>query len=59
MAVMINGKRRDEISVSKEAKEDEVLNTALSLEKIKRHIGDKKIVKQIIVPQKLINLIVK
>ena len=57
LAVSINGKRRDEIEVSKEASKEEIL--ALAKEQCAKWIEDKQIVKEIYVPNKLINIVVK
>jgi leucyl-tRNA synthetase len=57
LAITINGKKRDEIEVEKDLSKDEILSQA----KIKaaKWIEDKSIVKEIYVPNKLINLVVK
>ncbi len=57
LAVSINGKRRDEIEVSKDASKDEILT--LAKEKCAKWIEGKDIVKEIYVPNKLINIVVK
>ena len=57
LAVSINGKRRDEIEVSKDASKDEILT--LAKEQCAKWIEDKQIVKEIYVPNKLINIVVK
>lgn len=57
--VQINGKLRDTIKVSADASDDEIKQKAHSSEKAKSFIGDKKIVKTILVPKKLVNIVVK
>lgn len=57
LAVSINGKRRDEIEVSKDAGKDEILS--LAKEQCAKWIEDKQIIKEIYVPNKLINIVVK
>ena len=57
LAVSINGKRRDEIEVSKDASKDDILT--LAKEKCAKWIEGKDIVKEIYVPNKLINIVVK
>ncbi len=57
LAVSINGKRRDEIEVAKEASKEEIL--ALAKEKCAKWIEAKEIVKEIYVPNKLVNIVVK
>ncbi len=59
LAVMINGKRRDEIEVSNQASVEEIKKEALSVDKLQKYFEGKKIVKEIYVPKKLLNLIVK
>ncbi len=57
LAVSINGKRRDEIEVSKDASKEEILS--LAKEKCAKWMEDKEIIKEIYVPNKLINIVVK
>jgi len=59
MAVMINGKRRDEVTVSASSTQEQVLGVALDSEKVQKHLEGMQIIKQIFVKGKLINLIVK
>lgn len=57
LAVTINGKRRCEIEVAPDASKDEIL--ALAKEAGAKWIEDKQIIKEIVVPNKLVNLVVK
>lgn len=57
LAVSINGKRRDEIEVSKDANKEDIL--ALAKEKTSKWLEDKVVVKEIYVPNKLVNIVVK
>jgi len=57
--IQINGKLRDTITVPTGLDQDAAQEAAQSSEKIKQLIGNKKIVKAIWVPDKLINLVVK
>jgi leucyl-tRNA synthetase len=57
LGVSINGKRRTEIFVSPTATKDEILKTAK--ENAKKWIDGKNLVKEIYVPNKLVNLVVK
>lgn len=59
MAVQVNGKLRAEISVSKTAQKDEVLTLAKSLDSVKKFTDGKQIVKEIFVPAKIVNIVVK
>ncbi|MDI3257353.1 MAG: leucine--tRNA ligase [Kyrpidia sp.] len=58
-AVQVNGKVRDHIVVPAEAGEEEVRETALGAEKVREWTGGKRVVKVIVVPQKLVNIVVK
>jgi leucyl-tRNA synthetase len=57
--VQINGKLRARITVSAGATEDEVRSRALEGEKVKAIIAGKQVVKVIIVPLKLVNIVVR
>ena len=58
IAVQVGGKLRGTVLVQMDSDDETVLNAAVSDEKIKRIIEGKKIVRTIIVKNKLINLIV-
>ena len=57
--VQINGKLRAVVIVPADATEDLVLERALAEEKVKTAIAGKQIIKQIYVPGKMLNLVVK
>ena len=57
LAVSINGKRRDEIEVATQMPKEEIL--ALAKQTCAKWIEGKEIVKEIYVPNKLINIVVK
>jgi len=61
VAVQVNGKTRDTVTVPKDASKDEALKAALSSPKVVSFIekSGKKIVKEIIIPGKIVNLILK
>ena len=59
IAVQLNGKRRSEINISKDEDESSVLDKARSDEKIIAFIGDMKVVKEIYIKDKIVNLVVK
>lgn len=63
MAVAINGKVRDEIEVEsqklKVESKEEIIEAAKKLEKIKNWINGKQILKEIYIPGKMVNLVVK
>lgn len=57
LAVSINGKRRTEIEVSMVATDEEIIS--LAKEAASKWLEDKTIVKEIVVPKKLVNIVVK
>ncbi|MDY6187302.1 MAG: hypothetical protein SPH77_00520, partial [Campylobacter sp.] len=57
LAVTINGKRRAEISVSVDASDGDILSTAKT--KCAKWLEGKEIIKEIIVPKKLVNIVIK
>ncbi len=57
LAVTINGKKREEIEIDKSLDKDSVLN--LAKEKASKWIEGKNIIKEIYVPNRLINIVVK
>ena len=59
MPVQINGKVRTVISISKTATKDEILAIVKSDDKIVSALEGKSIVKEIVVPGKIINIVVK
>ena len=59
IVVQVMGKVRDQIEVEAGAAKDDILAQATSTEKIKQWTEGKQIVKQIYVPGKLVNLVVK
>jgi leucyl-tRNA synthetase len=59
IAVQINGKIKDKITVSKDISKQELENTAKQAEKVQEILAGKEIVKVICVPGKLVNIVVK
>lgn len=59
IAVQINGKLRASIKVDMSMSEKEVLAIVHSQENIQKYIVDKQIIKQIYIPGKIVNLVVK
>ena len=57
LALTVNGKKRDEIELSTGLSKDEIL--AISKERALKWIEGKEIIKEIYVPNKLVNLVVK
>ena len=59
IAVQVQGKRRGSIHVSKETAKEELLRLAKAEPNILRHLEGMEIVKEIVVPGRLINLVVR
>ncbi|WP_286680135.1 leucine--tRNA ligase [Tepidanaerobacter sp. EBM-49] len=59
IVVQVNGKVRDKIVIPVNTPEEEVKEAALKQERIAPYIKDKKIIKVISVPGKLVNIVVK
>ena len=57
--IQINGKVRGRILVSADVSEDEIKERALGDTKVKSWVGDKTVVKFIVVPKRLVNIVVK
>ncbi|HVQ58322.1 MAG TPA: leucine--tRNA ligase [Solirubrobacterales bacterium] len=59
LIVQVNGKLRDRIEADPEASKEELLALARGSEKVANHLDGKEVVKEIVVPGKLVNLVVK
>ena len=59
LVVQVNGKLRDRITVPASISEKEAIETATGSDKVKAHLAGKKIVKEIYVPGKLVNIVVR
>ncbi|PWM98947.1 leucine--tRNA ligase [Massilioclostridium coli] len=59
IAVQVNGKIRDKIVIDAESSKEDALNAAKSSEKVAASMDGKQIVKEIYVPGKLVNIVVK
>lgn len=57
--VQVNGKLRGKIKVVVEAEKDEILTLAKNEDNVSKFLQDKEIVKEIFVPNKLINFVIK
>jgi leucyl-tRNA synthetase len=57
--VQVNGKRRGQVEVAADTPEDDVLKLAREDEGVRKHLDGKEIVKEIVVPGRLVNLVVK
>ncbi len=58
-AVQVNGKLRDTFQIAADAPKELVEETALKLVKVRAAIGQLTVIKRILVPKKLVNLVVK
>jgi leucyl-tRNA synthetase len=59
MPVQVNGKLRARIRVAANASEEEILAKATAEEKVVQHLSGKEIIKVVVVPQKLINIVAR
>jgi leucyl-tRNA synthetase len=59
IAVQVNGKRRDELTVARNATKDEIEAAALKLDAVKRTLGDVRPDRVIVVPGRIANVVAK
>jgi len=59
LVVQVNGKLRDRIEATADAPEAQLLTLARESEKVRRHLDGKEVIKEIVVPGKLVNLVVR
>ena len=59
VVVQINGKVRAKMRVARDISKDDMLSTAKNDETVKKWIEGKVVVKEIVVPGKLVNIVVK
>ena len=59
MVVQVNGKVRGKIEVDQDTSKEEMESLAYSIENVKNYIEGKEIVKVVIIPKKLVNIVVK
>jgi leucyl-tRNA synthetase len=57
IAVQVNGKRRDELTVARTASKDEIEAAALGLEPVVRALAGRPVKKVIVVPQRIVNVV--
>jgi leucyl-tRNA synthetase len=58
VVVQVNGKVRDRLAVAPGLPEDELVSLALASERVQAHLGGRELRKQVVVPDKLVNLVV-
>jgi len=59
LVVQVNGKLRDRIEVGADTAQEELLELAKSSENVQRHLDGKAVAKEIVVPGRLVNFVVK
>ena len=59
IAISINGKVRGTIKVSKDLSDEEVLRLSHEEENVKKHLIEKEIIKEIVVKNRIVNIVVK
>ena len=59
MAIQVNGKVRGSISVERTASKEDIEKMALAVENVQKHTEGKTVVKVIVVPGKIVNIVVK
>jgi leucyl-tRNA synthetase len=57
IAVQVNGKRRDELTIARTATPDEIEAAALELEPVLRALAGRPVKKVIVVPQRIVNVV--
>ena len=57
IAVQVNGKRRDELTIARSATRDEVEAAALKLESVTRALAGRAVARVIVVPQRIVNVV--
>lgn len=59
MVVQVNGKLRDKLTIARDASDEEVKEAVYHLEQVKKYTDGKEILREIIVKNKLMNIVVK
>ena len=59
LVVQVNGKLRDKIEVAVDADNETIIATALASEKVKAFTDGHEVIKTIVVPKKLVNIVVR
>ena len=59
MAIQVNGKMRGSIEIERETSKEEIEKLALAVPNVVKHIEGKELVKLIVVPNKIVNIVVK
>jgi leucyl-tRNA synthetase len=59
LGITINGKRRGEVTVDRDADQATVLAVARDVEGVQRHLAGKEIIREIVVPGRVVNFVVR
>ncbi|NLJ99751.1 MAG: leucine--tRNA ligase [Clostridia bacterium] len=59
MVIQVNGRLRDRMNVSVDTSEEEIKDKALSRERVSKYLNNKEIVRTIVIPGRLINIVAK
>jgi leucyl-tRNA synthetase len=59
VVVQVNGKLRDRCEVDRDMDQEQLKTLVFTLDNVKRHVEGKTVVKTIVVPNKLVNIVVK
>ena len=59
IAVQVNGRVRGTVEVSRDAEQEEVKEKLLKVDAIRRHIDNKEVVKEIYIPGRIMNIVVR
>ena len=59
LILQVNGKLRDRVEAASDASDEELVRVALESERVRQHLDGKQVVKEIVVPGKLVNLVVR
>ena len=59
MVVQVNGKVRGKVEIKKDANKEEMLASAKEIDNVKNYLANHEIVKEIVVPGKLVNIVIK
>ena len=59
IAIQVNGKLRATMEVPMNTEKEELIRLSKELDNVKKHLLDKEITKEIVIPNKIVNIVVK
>jgi leucyl-tRNA synthetase len=59
LIVQVNGKLRDRVEAAVDASEDDLIRLARESDRVRQHIDGKQVVKEVVIPNRLVNLVVR